>query len=67
MRQTGVWLGHILRMGLEIIVFQTIVIQSKMNVEGNLLMDATQYTDIDDLTRQVMDRARWRELTHALK
>ena len=48
----------ILRLTPGSIVFQALVVQSKMNAEGNLLMDVTQYTDIDDLDRQTMDRAR---------
>ena len=30
-------------------------------------MDAPPYTSIKDLAHQAMDRARWRELTHAIR
>ena len=61
------WLGHILRLSPESLAFQAVAIQSQMNMEGNLLMDAPPSTDIADLARQAKDRARWRELTHAIK
>lgn len=61
------WLGHILRLGPSSIVYQAIMIQDKMQLEGNLLMDAPPYTNIEDLARQAKDRARWRELTHAIR
>ena len=61
------WLGHILRLGPSSIVYQAIMIQDKMQLEGNLLMDAPPYTNIEDLACQAKDRARWRELTHAIR
>ena len=59
--------GHILRLGPGSIAFQTIKMQSQMGEEGNLLMDAPPHVNINDLACQAMDRARWRELTHAIR
>ena len=61
------WLGHILRLGPGSIVYQALKVQDKMKTEGNLLMDAPPYTNLEDLARQAKDRARWREITHAIK
>ena len=61
------WLGHILRLGPGSITFQAIKMQHQLQEEGNLLMDAPPYTSIKDLAHQAMDRARWRELTHAIR
>ena len=61
------WLGHILRLGPSSIVYQALKIQAKMQMEGNLLMDAPPHTSVEDLARQAKDRARWRELTHAIR
>ena len=61
------WVGHILRLGPGSIVFQALRDQSQMNMEGNLLMDVPPHSSITDLARQAKDRARWRELTHAIR
>ena len=61
------WVGHILRLGPNSIVYQALKIQAKMQKEGNLLMDSPPHTNIEDLARQAMDRARWRELTHEIR
>ena len=60
------WVGHILRLGQKSIAYQALKVQSLMMVEGNLLMDAPPFNNFEDLVRQAMDRARWRELTHAI-
>ena len=60
------WVGHILRLGQKSIVYQALKVQSLMMVEGNLLMDVPPFNNFEDLARQAMDRARWRELTHAI-
>ena len=61
------WVGHILRLGPDSIVYQALKVQSQMNMEGNLLMDAPVHINFEDLARQAKDRARWRELTHAIR
>ena len=61
------WVGHILRLGPDSMVYQALKNQSHMDMEGNLLMDAPPHTSIADLARQAKDRARWRELTHAIR
>ena len=60
------WLGYILRLGPNSIVFQAIKAQSQLNLEGNFLMDTPTHESIEDLARQAQDRARWRELTHSI-
>ena len=60
------WVGHILRLGQDSIAYQALKVQSRMQVEGNLLMDAPPHSIFEDLTRQDKDRARWREITHAI-
>ena len=49
------WLGHILRLGPSSITFQALKVQHQMQAEGNLLMDAPHYTNIDDLARQARE------------
>ena len=61
------WVGHILRLGPDSMVYQALKIQSQMNVVGNLLMDVPPHLNFEDLTRQARDRARWREMTHAIR
>ena len=61
------WLGHILRLGPSSIVYQALKMQAKMQLEGNLLMDAPPHTSVEDLARQAKDRSRWRELTHTIR
>ena len=61
------WVGHILRLGPSSIVYQALKVQSQMKMEGNLLMDAPPHANFEDLAYQAKDRARWRELTHAIR
>ena len=61
------WLGHILRLAPDNITFHALNVHHQLQAEGNLLMDVAPYTSIEDLARQAMDRARWRELTHVIR
>ena len=60
------WVGHILRLGQDSISYQALKVQSRMQVEGNLLMDVPPHSIFEDLSRQAKDRVRWREITHVI-
>ena len=58
------WLGHILRAGEDSLMFHALKVQSDLNLQGNLLMDAPRFNRVEDLIPLAMDRASWRSLAH---
>ena len=58
------WLGHILRAGENSLLFQALKVQADLNHQGNLLMDAPPFINVEDLIPLAMDRASWRSMAH---
>ena len=61
------WLGHILRLGPDRKIKQTVFEMFKDRSEGDLLMDAPQHTTWRHLCTQACDRERWRVRVRAMK
>ena len=56
------WLGDILRAGPERLTYQAVEEQRRMNLPGNLLMDAPPHTTLEALAAKARDIGLWKGL-----
>ena len=57
------WVGQILRKGPGTYQFSALKAQRQMNKKGNMLMDAPQHDDVEDLIPLAMNKTTWMALT----
>ena len=55
------WLGFILRQVDTRLVKQAVQLQSAMDMQGNILMDAPNHRDLEELSVMAKDKAFWSE------
>ena len=60
------WLGFILCQVDTRLIKQAIAIQSDMNQQGNILMDAPNHTDLEQLVMMAKDKAFWSSHTNII-
>ena len=55
------WLGFIMRQVDVRLIRLAVDVQSAMNLQGNILMDAPNHKDLDELSMMAKDEAFWSE------
>ena len=56
------WLGHILRMGPQRMLYRAAIRQHELGSEGNLFMDVPHYLSLPEIIAMAQDRNEWKRV-----